>query len=264
MCATTSTSVAVSSAPVSLDERARDRRPGAPRAGPGSASSSIKPRPAYESSNARVRTAPRPCAASARLQRGEVVGRVHVQPERLDVRDLRLACPPRARAREWRSNDPSPNAGAITSGGASRSAFVPVPVAVGDDHDRRGAREQRARPRPDRAPGSRRARAARAPRRARRRGDRRLPRRRGAPARPARRPPARGRVGLATLAGSCTTWTRVRRDPRGDRLGGHDDHAVQRGHGGERVEHVGDHRGGEGGAVRERLGRAAAWRGRRT
>ena len=154
----------------------RRRASSAARSSPGRISGS--PGSASSSSNRRRPRAARACARRRRAraeraaQRREVVGRVDVElSERASATCERRARRARA-SRRWRANEPSPNAGAMTSGGVSRSAFVPVPWrsgtittsasdapssaltsrrvqrrAVAGDEQRRARRRARARPR---------------------------------------------------------------------------------------------------------------------
>ena len=103
-------------------------------------------------------------------------------------RPTRTRAPAARASAAWRANEPGPNAGAITVGGASSSAFVPEPWRSGTITTPGSGRCRAARrPRPGRAPGSRPARAARARRRARPRRGRRA-------RRPPTGPPRRGRA----------------------------------------------------------------------
>ena len=152
-------------------------------------------------------------SATERAQRGlggeQVGGGVDVEGQgRLELHEPR-ARPPR-RPRAWASRLPMPNAGAITSGGASSSAFVPAPWRSADEgHEPAGwsrrrppcsCRRRRASPAPTdarRRPRSRRPAgppAGRAPRLRRARRPRTAPPR-SPRSGPAPAPPARSRRG---------------------------------------------------------------------
>ena len=129
-----------------VGRRAARRRPraiSAARSSPGRTSGRPGQRVAARSSRGRCLEQRARAGGAARArgqraaQRREVVRRVDVEPERAARRRPAARRRRRGRAPAWRANEPSPNAGAITSGGVSSSALVPVPVAVGHDHDRR-------------------------------------------------------------------------------------------------------------------------------
>ena len=245
MCATTSTSVGAELGAGRCDQRAPDRPPGGSRAGPGAraaqstAAGGLEQRARADGAAGRARRARGAAPRGRRACRRRARARARRRPQRRAGR-AREAGVARERALAERRRH--------HVGGVSSSAFVPVPVAVGDDHDRRGraraARSTSSGSSAGQSPGTSSTRSA--------------------PRASAASIAARAAADWPASTGSCTTWTPAFRASRGARLGGHHDHAVELRDGGERVEHVGDHRRGERGTVRERRRPAAAWRGRRT
>ena len=129
--ATASTSVGRSS-PAAAEQRGEVVARAAPRAAPGSASTSSLITP-WRPGGAARRACGRPCRGARPARARSAARSAGVSTSRpSDGSSDTLTSAPAARARAaWRANEPAPNDGGMTCGGSSSSALVPLPWRSG-------------------------------------------------------------------------------------------------------------------------------------